>query len=286
MEHPPELRSVQCVVLVLNTWAAAPQSTNRNPDDYRCFQASASKNLCPAQTAAHAHFDLMTDQFVRLWKSNKVKPRSWTELLTRRLDSYAGIVTTKAHDVSCEQVVPSLPPMGLAGRVSAADLSEGRLREILLDPDKLVRPRSEWPRTFKRARVRAKPVEWHRLAAELVRRQILRVLEDHEAVYDSEGNRLGAGLFGVPKGQSITLSSGDVAEVLRLIINLIPANEILRMLMGDVHTLPYVGQWSNVNLDGDMVLWSAEDLRCGFYLFGLPAGQSGLRWRSQCLASW
>ena len=23
-------------------------------------------------------------------------------------------------------------------------------------------------------------------------------------------------------------------------------------------------------MDGDMVLWSAEDLRCGFYLFGLP----------------
>ena len=36
----------QCVVLVLNTWAAAPQSTNRNPDDYRCFEASATKNPC------------------------------------------------------------------------------------------------------------------------------------------------------------------------------------------------------------------------------------------------
>ena len=89
----------QCIVLVLNTWAAAPQSTNRNPDDYRCFEASASKNLCPAQTAALAHFDLMTNQFVHLWKNNKVKPRDWTELLTRRLDSYAGMVTTKAHDV-------------------------------------------------------------------------------------------------------------------------------------------------------------------------------------------
>ena len=78
-------------------------------------------------------------------------------------------------------------------------------------------------------------------------------------------------MFGVPKGQSITLDDGQIAESLRLIINLIPANEVLELLCGDIRTMPFSGQWTNVSMDGDMVLWSAEDLKCGFYLFGLPA---------------
>ena len=72
-------------------------------------------------------------------------------------------------------------------------------------------------------------------------------------------NRLGAGLFGVPKGQSVDVGNGCEAEVLRLIINLIPANEILEVLTSDIRNLPFFGQWSNVSMDRDMVLWSAED---------------------------
>ena len=66
------------------------------------------------------------------------------------------------------------------------------------------------------------------------------------------------------------MENGDLAEVLRLIINLVPANEIMKILRGSIDTLPFVGQWNNVCLDGDMVVWSAENLKCGFYLFGLP----------------
>ena len=69
------------------------------------------------------------------------------------------MVTTRARDVSCEQAVPSLPPMSLAGRVGAVALSEKCLRKVLLAPDELVRPCGDWPRTFKQARIRAKPVE-------------------------------------------------------------------------------------------------------------------------------
>ena len=49
------------------------------------------------------------------------------------------------------------------------------------------------------------------------------------------------------------------------------ANEIIKNLRGSSDTLPFDEQWNNVCLDDDMVVWSAEDLKCGFYLFGLPA---------------
>ena len=261
---------LHCMVLVLNSWAAAPQSTNRRACDQTFPDTLRHADFNVAQATALAHLSEMAMHFLEAWDQGVVKARDWDELLTRRLDSYAGMVTTRAHDVTCEQVIASLPPEGLAGRVNAVELTEGTLREILLDPERLVLPRSQWPRRFRRAKIRAPAAEWPKLAAELVRRGILRVLEPHEAVHDSEGNRLGAGLFGVPKGQTINLSDGTLAEVLRLIVNLVPANEVMEVLPGDIHTLPYVGQWASINLDDDMVLWSAEDLRCGFYLFGLP----------------
>ena len=261
----------RCIMLVLNTWATAPQGTYRNPDGYCCLEALANKSLCPAQSTTLALLDLMANLCVHLWMSSRLKPRSWTELLAHHLDSYAGRLTTKAHHIDCEQVVPPLPPMSLAERVSTADLPDKRLREILFDSRKPERPHSEWPRTLNRTRIRANPVEQHRPAAELVRRRTLGVPQGHEAVNDSDCEYLGADPGGVPKGQSVTRSNGESAEVLRLMINLIPTNAILRNLSGSPHALAYEERWPRVKLDGDVVLWSAENLRCGSYSLGRPA---------------
>ena len=120
--------------------------------------------------------------------------------------------------------------------VDAAALAEGYIQRVLQDPELLVLPRSQWPRKFKKARIRASGDEYYSIVVELLRRRILRTPEDLEAVVDAEGNRLGAGLFGVLKGQSVDVGNGLEAEVLRLIINLIPANEILEVLAGDIRT--------------------------------------------------
>ena len=53
------------------------------------------------------------------------------------------MVTTKAHDVTLAQVIPSLPPEGLAGKFDAAALAEGYIQRVLQDPELLVLPRSQ-----------------------------------------------------------------------------------------------------------------------------------------------
>lgn len=75
------------------------------------------------------------------------------------------------------------------------------------------------------------------------------------------------GMFGVGKGD--LNESGD--ELLRLIMNLIPSNELQRTVPGDVDTLPYLGQWGSAQLLAHQVLlWSSEDIKCMFYIFRLP----------------
>ena len=56
-------------------------------------------------------------------------------------------------------------------------------------------------------------------------------------------------------------------------MNLIPLNMIMRVAFGDIETLPMVSQWSSlVMLVEEVLVWSAEDLRCMFYLFHMPKG--------------
>lgn len=73
------------------------------------------------------------------------------------------------------------------------------------------------------------------------------------------------GLFGVEK--STTLPSGK--KVLRLIMNLVPSNEILIQLQGTVAGLPTITSWQSTVLEGE------EELRMfhmssAFYLIRLP----------------
>ena len=83
--------------------------------------------MSAAQTEAMDHFDTVVDDFCLFWSSSKLKERDWRETLDKRLDSYAGMVTTKAHDLTLARVIPLLPPEGLAGKVDAAALAEGVL---------------------------------------------------------------------------------------------------------------------------------------------------------------
>ena len=64
---------------------------------------------------------------------------------------------------------------------------------------------------------------------------------------------------------------GAWKEVLRLIINLVPSNELFEVSEFDTGSIPHVGQWISVELLGqELLLWSGDDMRCAFYLFGLP----------------
>ena len=85
------------------------------------------------------------------------------------------------------------------------------------------------------------------------------------------GSVLLNGMFGVGKGKKIQTKSGIWKEILRLIINRVPSNELQSTIEADVNTLPHFGQWLTLDLEDDEVLvWGSEDIFCAFYIFSLP----------------
>ena len=85
------------------------------------------------------------------------------------------------------------------------------------------------------------------------------------------------GLFGVGKGKYVRLPDGSEKEILRLIINLIPSNELQIPIEGDVRMLPHFAQWSTFEVgDGEVMIWGSEDISCAFYVFQIPEAWS--RW--------
>ena len=86
------------------------------------------------------------------------------------------------------------------------------------------------------------------------------------------GRYLTNGIFGVGKGKFITCpKTQQQLELLRLIINLVPSNELQEIIKGDVDTLPHFGQWLSLELLSDEILvWGSEDISCAFYVFALP----------------
>eukprot|EP00438_Fugacium_kawagutii_P021772 Skav214889 [mRNA] locus=scaffold1749:153337:159325:+ [translate_table: standard] len=81
------------------------------------------------------------------------------------------------------------------------------------------------------------------------------------------GKPLLNGLFGVSKGEVV-----NGHEVRRLIMNLVPLNNISRGIQGDIATLP---SWSAATpltlLPHENLVVSSEDVRCFFYIFKLPS---------------
>ena len=81
-----------------------------------------------------------------------------------------------------------------------------------------------------------------------------------------KGRPLLSGLFAVGKNEF----EGDM-EIHRLIMNLIPLNNICKSMSGDIGTLPGVSGLTPFLLEkGEVLLLSSEDVRCFFYLFAVP----------------
>ena len=104
----------------------------------------------------------------------------------------------------------------------------------------------------------------------LVERKICVPIEEAANIMHN-GDHLLNSIFGVGKHKTLTDADGTQLEILRLIINLVPSNELQEMIPGDVHTLPHFGQWSAVELlPQEVVQWTSEDAACALYVFSLP----------------
>ena len=189
------------------------------------------------------------------------------ELKKVRLD-YEGQEVRVGQSLTLEQVEPALPAKGAAARIDAHALATGFLREALADPWLIAKPRAAWPPRFPKARVWCEPAEWVKIVTLCLERGIFGLVDAQDVVHHN-GQPLLNGCFGVSKG--VPVREGG-PEVLRLIINLIPLNMVQEILEGDIRTLPFVGQFSGLEVleDETAIVFSEEDLTCSFYLFRFP----------------
>ena len=108
--------------------------------------------------------------------------------------------------------------------------------------------------------------EWYKIAHGLVQRGLCDVLPKSD-LHQVGASTLQNGLFAVSKQEF----QGSI-EVLRLIMNLKPLNQLCLPLEGDTPTLPAITSFGTMFLDDDEQLCtSSEDIRCFFYLFATPS---------------
>ena len=89
-----------------------------------------------------------------------------------------------------------------------------------------------------------------------------------EEVYRDELGKCLNGLFGVVKPGKFT-PTGE--PVLRVIMNLIPANRLFQVICGDVHLLPHGAAWLPLMVEaGEYLHISQGDMSAAFYLFAIP----------------
>eukprot|EP00959_Pyramimonas_sp_CCMP1952_P185141 3871359-Pyramimonas_sp.AAC.1 len=199
-------------------------------------------------------------------------PTDWAAELAKKRVAYDGEEIGTAETLSVEQVLPALPPKGIAASVEAVDLCEGNVREALLDADAMLLPKGVRPARVPRAKIWAPLQTWYDLVAVLWDRGLVEpiALED---VLHVDGRPVLCGAFGVRKGteRTIPLKDGTMGHVLRLIMNLVPSNVVQRVVGGDMDQLPLSSQWSTiVLLAHEMMLWTSTDRQCFFYVFRLP----------------
>eukprot|EP00434_Breviolum_minutum_P022771 symbB.v1.2.020089.t2/scaffold1672.1/size106478/1 len=186
--------------------------------------------------------------------------------LSSRFMSYTGEEIPKMEVLSISQVEPSLPPPSHGGAIRATDWVKGRTKAFLLHPDDCIKTSDEAGRLPKlQGKVHVVSEDKLDLAKLLVSRGICGWTEESD-VFRFQGERVLNGMFGVPKGTCLE----DGRPVLRLIMNLIPSNSVMRQLQGSVQELPGITQYLSVTLEeGESIRFAQSDMTAAFYLFGL-----------------
>ena len=96
-----------------------------------------------------------------------------------------------------------------------------------------------------------------------------RFLDPNEIFYDKNGRPLAGAFFGV--GKDKYLEDDPMWEILRLILILVPPNEVQNKVHGDNASLPHYGQWQGLLVrKGDAIYLCSEDMKACFFLFRMP----------------
>lgn len=187
---------------------------------------------------------------------------SWGDFFATRGIDYKGDEVKTARSFCWNNIRHALPAE--VGRVPLEEVCTLGARHYVLNFDAYIKDQSMW--VLKKApRVMVSDADWPDVCRGLLQTGVCTLLPLEE-VFDTGQGPLLNGLFGVSKEEWV----GDT-EVYRLIMNLIPLNNLAHPLRGDVETLP---MWSLMNpyflQPGENLLISSEDVRCFFYTMSVP----------------
>ena len=190
----------------------------------------------------------------------------WEDVSKKQIN-YDGEEVAVAQMLTVDQVFKSLPPVGHGGSVELAPLLQGRTRFLIENPEQVLLRSPPLQKVRNSAKVHIAKGEEIALFRLLFERGVIDFVPENEVFSDCNGPFL-SGLFGVPKPNKM---SPKGAPVLRLIMNLIPINRTLDVILGDIGELPSASCWQQlVLLENDSISISQADMASAFYLFRLP----------------
>ena len=187
------------------------------------------------------------------------------EMASKRV-GYNGEEIGGCHQLTVEQVFPALPPLAHRGSINALDWLGPSSREFLLHPENCLLKDADLSKACIPGRVHIKKGEKLVISKELVARKVCEWVPLSQVV-EVKGVKVLNGLFGVEKP---TLTESG-KPILRLIMNLVPSNLILRQLKGKVQALPSINSWQSTFMDqGEELRLFQSDMSSAFYLFMIP----------------
>ena len=192
-------------------------------------------------------------------------PMEEEELRKKRLN-YQGEEVGVCHKLSLEQVLPSLPPHAHGGCISTLDFVCDQTKSWLLNPGRNIVEDVGQDIPKLQGKIHVSEGEMESISDQLISRGICSWIS-LESVVEFRGQKVLNGLFGVEKSGKLV----NGRPVLRLIMNLIPTNAIMRQYVGVVKNLPSITSWMSLVLEGDeeIRIWQS-DMCNAFYLFKLP----------------
>eukprot|EP00435_Cladocopium_sp_Y103_P042338 s660_g11.t1 len=188
--------------------------------------------------------------------------RSWKAFFKVKGVDYKGEEILTAQQMRWENVAPALPQE--VGSVPLEQVLDYGCKHYVLNfEDYLLHPDDQV--AVKPPRVMVPPDDWDQFCANLLRLGVFgRVREDD--IPRIKGQKLLNGLFGVSKHEF-----AGSTEIMRVIMNMIPVNSVVRGIEVDVSTLPSWAGMAPLHLQPqEQLVVSSEDVRAFFYIFRVP----------------
>ena len=188
---------------------------------------------------------------------------AWKEFFAVRAIDYKGDEVKVAKWFCWDNISPALPQE--VGRVPLEEVCTLGCLEYVLNFDHYLKPSCEWVLTAP-PRVMVSDDDWPMVCQGLVSSGVCEFIPESD-IFDTGSGPLLNGMFGVPKDEK----TPQGIEIFRLIMNLIPLNNLCKPLSGDVDSLP---SWSTMSpfflQPNERLLVSSQDVKCFFYTMAVP----------------